>query len=196
VTAVFFQPPTTMEALQNRIDSFAKQKRVKNPSKSSSYVNAKWPHSSHFLARPETLAEAGFYYNPSFEDRDNVLCFVCGKQLSEWEEGDDPFGIHWEKCGAKCCWASVRCGLKYDMDEYSRWGVYYTRLYLPLMRTGFFLRTRRVCRRRSRWNVFVSRLSPLVMAGYTTRTRTMVLRLRRFQFAYIRKNYCLMNRHY
>jgi hypothetical protein len=109
-----------MEALQNRIDSFAKQKRVKNPSKTSSYVNAKWPHPSNFLATPETLTEAGFFYNPSFEDRDNVTCFVCAKQLSEWEEGDDPFDIHWAKCGAKCCWASVRCGLRDDMDLHGR----------------------------------------------------------------------------
>jgi hypothetical protein len=127
-----------MEALQNRIDSFAKQKRVKNPSKPSSYVNAKWPHSSRFLATPETLAEAGFYYSPSFEDRDNVTCFICGKQLSEWEEGDDPFGIHWEKCGTKCCWASVRCGLKDDMDEHSRWGVYYTQVVHVVDENRFF----------------------------------------------------------
>lgn len=109
-----------MEALQDRLDSFAKQRRVKNPSKPSSYVNAKWPHSSRFLARPDTLAEAGFYYNPSFEDRDNVTCFMCNKQLSEWEETDDPFDIHWEKCGNKCCWAGVRCGLKDDIDEHGR----------------------------------------------------------------------------
>jgi Inhibitor of Apoptosis domain len=109
-----------MEALQNRIDSFAKQKRVKNPSKTSSYVNVKWPHPSNFRASPEALAEAGFFFNPSFEDRDNVTCFACAKQLSEWEEGDDPFDIHWEKCGVKCCWASVRCGLRDDMDRQNR----------------------------------------------------------------------------
>jgi hypothetical protein len=111
-----------MEALQNRIDSFTKQRRVKNPSKPSSSFNLKWPHPSHFIATPETLAEAGFYYDPSFEDRDSVTCFFCNKQLSEWEERDDPFDIHWEKCSAVCCWANVRCGLRDDLDRHGRWG--------------------------------------------------------------------------
>ncbi|KNZ75189.1 Protein bir1 [Termitomyces sp. J132] len=88
-----------MECLQNRIDSFAKPKRVKNPAKSSSFVSVKWSHPPHpeFIATPETLAEAGFYFNPSFDDRDNVACFVCDKQLAYWEAEDDPFDIHWAK---------------------------------------------------------------------------------------------------
>ena len=109
-----------MEALQNRVDSFAKQKRGKTPERNSSSVNLKWPHSQTFLATPDTLAEAGFYYNPTIEDRDNVACFACGKQLSDWEDDDDPFDIHWEKCGTKCCWANVRCGLRGDMDRLER----------------------------------------------------------------------------
>ncbi|KAF8075170.1 hypothetical protein FPV67DRAFT_618878 [Lyophyllum atratum] len=108
-----------MESLQNRIDSFSKVKRVKNPSKPSSSVAIKWPHTaaSKFIATPETLAEAGFYFNPSFDDRDNVTCFMCEKQLSDWEVDDDPFDIHWDKCGDNCCWAIVRCGLRVDLDQ-------------------------------------------------------------------------------
>lgn len=104
-----------MEALQNRIASFHKSKRAKN-SKSAS----KWPHPPTFKANPDALAEAGFYFNPSLEDRDNVDCFECGKQLSEWEEEDDPFDLHWTKCGDKCSWAAVRCGLRADMDRHGR----------------------------------------------------------------------------
>ncbi|KAH0583061.1 hypothetical protein H2248_010949 [Termitomyces sp. 'cryptogamus'] len=109
-----------MECLQNRIDSFAKPKRVKNPAKSSSFVSVKWSHPPHpeFIATPETLAEAGFYFNPSFDDRDNVACFVCDKQLAYWEAEDDPFDIHWAKCGDKCCWAIVRCGLRGDINRH------------------------------------------------------------------------------
>ncbi|KAG6841122.1 hypothetical protein C0991_001691 [Blastosporella zonata] len=89
-----------MEFLQSRIDSFTKPRRVKNPTKSS-FISVKWNHPPHphFIATTETLAEAGFYFNPSFEDRDNVACFMCNKQLSDWEPEDDPFDIHWEKCG-------------------------------------------------------------------------------------------------
>ncbi|RDB15377.1 Protein bir1 [Hypsizygus marmoreus] len=107
-----------MEALQARIESFAKAKRVKNPAKPSSTITLKWPHPAHFTATPESLAEAGFYFNPSLEDRDNVTCYMCDKQLSDWEAQDDPFDIHWEKRGVKCCWAAVRCGLRGDMDRH------------------------------------------------------------------------------
>ncbi|TFK39746.1 inhibitor of apoptosis repeat-containing protein [Crucibulum laeve] len=109
-----------MESLQARIDSFSKSRRVKNPSKPSSSVTVKWPHPPTFRASPEALAEAGFYFNPSFEDRDNVTCFACEKQLGNWEKDDDPFNIHWEKRGLTCCWASVRCGLREDMDRTGR----------------------------------------------------------------------------
>ncbi|KAF8638443.1 hypothetical protein AX17_002200 [Amanita inopinata Kibby_2008] len=108
-----------MEALQNRIDSFSKSKRIKKSAKSSATI-LKWPHPRTFRANPEALAEAGFFYDPSAEDRDNVTCFECGKQLSEWEETDDPFDIHWEKCGDSCHWAVVRCGLRGDMDRHGR----------------------------------------------------------------------------
>jgi hypothetical protein len=109
-----------MEALQSRIESFNKSKRLK--SSKSSKKSSKWPHPQTFKANPEALAEAGFYFNPSPEDKDNVTCFECGKQLSEWEEDDDPFDLHWTKCGDKCSWAAVRCGLREDMDRRGRYG--------------------------------------------------------------------------
>ncbi|KAF4576991.1 hypothetical protein EYR36_004975 [Pleurotus pulmonarius] len=102
-----------MEAFQNRLDSF-KPKKVKHGSKN---VTLKWPHPEHFKANAQSLAEAGFYFDPSFDDKDAVKCFMCGKMLSEWEEEDDPFDIHWSKCAKTCAWANVRCGLREDMNE-------------------------------------------------------------------------------
>lgn len=109
-----------METFQTRLSSFKKSKRVKNPTKSSSTTTLKWPHPPEFRANPETLADAGFYYDPSYEDPDNVTCYMCEKELGGWEEDDDPFLIHWEKCGQNCCWASARCGLVFDVDRTGR----------------------------------------------------------------------------
>jgi hypothetical protein len=105
----------TMQAFQARLESFSKSKRVKPPSgKSSSSI--KWPHPSSFLANPTSLADAGFYFCPTYEDRDNVQCYMCHKELSDWTDDDDPFEIHWEKCRTSCAWAIVRCGLNDDAD--------------------------------------------------------------------------------
>ncbi|KAJ7089840.1 hypothetical protein B0H15DRAFT_939121 [Mycena belliarum] len=101
-----------MEVLQNRLDSFVKQKRGKS---------LKWPHPNTWLATPETLAEAGFYFDPSTDDPDNATCFMCNKQVTEWAEDDDPFDIHWEKCAKVCAWANLRCGLRRDADSKGRY---------------------------------------------------------------------------
>ncbi|KAH9922542.1 hypothetical protein B0H21DRAFT_766027 [Amylocystis lapponica] len=101
-----------MEVLQTRIDSYLKSKRTK-PSKYAT----KWPHPSTYKANPRTLAEAGFFFDPSPDDKDNVTCFMCGKELSAWDEDDDPFNIHWSKCKDSCAWAIVRCGIVADVGE-------------------------------------------------------------------------------
>jgi len=121
VTPVTICSTPAMECYQARLDSFSKPKRVKNPSLTTS-SSIKWPHtsSSSFTATPNTLAEAGFYFDPTWDDRDNVVCFMCNKELSDWAEDDDPFGIHWEKCRATCVWAQVRCGLMEDIDDDGR----------------------------------------------------------------------------
>lgn len=100
-----------MEVLQNRLNSFLKQKRGKS---------LKWPHPKTWKATPDTLAEAGFYFDPSADDPDNVTCFMCDKQVTEWAEEDDPFDIHWQKCANVCAWANVRCGLRRDADAHGR----------------------------------------------------------------------------
>ncbi|KAI0053230.1 inhibitor of apoptosis repeat-containing protein [Auriscalpium vulgare] len=104
-----------MEVYTARLASF-KDQRVKFAS-AKRYVKVSWPHPKTFAATPEMLAEAGFYFAPTFEDRDNAVCFLCEKELSGWEEKDDPFTVHWEKCGDKCAWAVVRCGLGEDIDR-------------------------------------------------------------------------------
>jgi len=117
---VTIQPlPRAMDGLQARLQSFKKSKRVKNPKKSST-TTLKWPHPLDFIANPTTLAEAGFYFDPSYDDPDNVTCFNCDKQLAGWEEDDDPYLIHWNKCAQTCCWAVVQCGLRADMDRSGR----------------------------------------------------------------------------
>lgn len=113
-----------MQSLQARIDSFQKTKRVKRyPNKSSSSsASVKWPHPPDFKANANTLAEAGFFFSPSWDDRDSVACFLCGKELSDWDADDDPFEIHYTKCQNSCAWAVVRCRLTEDLDNKGRYG--------------------------------------------------------------------------
>ncbi|KAJ3738597.1 hypothetical protein DFH05DRAFT_1597900 [Lentinula detonsa] len=102
-----------MNVYKARLESFTRPKRGKGGTKSQS--NQKWPHPEYFLATPETLAEAGFDFDPSSEDKDNVTCYMCGKELSDWDERDDPFEIHYKKCEKKCAWANA------NVDWARRW---------------------------------------------------------------------------
>ncbi|KAH7882442.1 hypothetical protein F5I97DRAFT_365811 [Phlebopus sp. FC_14] len=111
------KPVPAMQVLQARIDSFTKTKRIKRYTKSSTTTAVKWPHPQNYTANSDTLAEAGFFFNPSWDDRDSVACFICGKELSAWDPDDDPFEIHYAKCGRTCAWAMVRCGLAQDLDD-------------------------------------------------------------------------------
>ena len=94
-----------MDILQARLDSYKPKRSKKTP---------RWPHPATYKATPKTLAEAGFYFDPSPDDDDNVTCFTCSKELSSWDAEDDPFDIHWEKCRDACAWAAVRCGMDRD----------------------------------------------------------------------------------
>jgi hypothetical protein len=105
-----------MEPFNARLESFTKARRVKHATAKRT-VSLKWPHPAHFAATPDTLTEAGFFFNPSWDSRDNVECFFCGKCLDGWEEQDDPFAIHWDKCRDNCAWAVLRCGLGEDVDR-------------------------------------------------------------------------------
>lgn len=166
-----------MQNHQRRLDSFSKAVRVKNSSLTSS---VKWPHPSSFVATPSKLADAGFYFDPSWEDRDNVTCFMCGKELADWASSDDPFEIHWSKCKATCVWAVVKCGLRDDVDEDGRcvvlstWMIENNSWILDMS-----LRTGRVCRLGKRWRRRVWQLSPRRDRGPTMRSKTTAPALKR-----------------
>lgn len=104
-----------METFQARLDSYAGTKLKK------SKQIIKWPHPTSFRATPLKLADAGFFFNPTGDDADNVTCFMCSKSLAEWDADDDPFDIHWTKCHEFCSWAVVRCSLHLDMDQHRKY---------------------------------------------------------------------------
>ncbi|KIY44939.1 inhibitor of apoptosis repeat-containing protein [Fistulina hepatica ATCC 64428] len=107
-----------MEVYQKRLESFAKPKRIK-PAKGRA-VSISWPHdNADYKATPESLAEAGFFYKPELGFPDNVQCYLCKRELSEWEPDDDPLEIHYQKC-EHCPWAVLRCGLLHDTDSHQR----------------------------------------------------------------------------
>ena len=84
--------PSNKRLYRGYIDLFnAKSKRVKS-SKSSRSV-PKWPHPPTFKANLEYLAEAGFYFNPSPEDTDNVACFECGILRGGMRYSEEPFDL-------------------------------------------------------------------------------------------------------
>lgn len=71
---------------ENRLETFNKNwKELKN---------LKYCTSSNFAA-------AGFFNHSTNEYSDNVKCFACQKELSNWEENDDPWEEH-VKRGSKC----------------------------------------------------------------------------------------------
>ncbi|KAJ1917085.1 hypothetical protein IWQ60_007888 [Tieghemiomyces parasiticus] len=68
-----------------------------------------WPHDpTVFLATPETLARAGFFFNPQHRSCDAVQCFLCHKSLDGWAPHDDPFVEH-QKHQGDCPWTIVVC---------------------------------------------------------------------------------------
>lgn len=53
-----------------------------------------WPHpTSTYFAKPSTLAESGFYYEPKYDlsGIDRCVCFSCQLSLESWEPLDDPW---------------------------------------------------------------------------------------------------------
>ncbi|KAL1424601.1 hypothetical protein MTO96_020005 [Rhipicephalus appendiculatus] len=46
------------------------------------------------LCTPENMSEADFYHCPTEEEPDFARCYVCFKELSCWEQGDNPFNEH------------------------------------------------------------------------------------------------------
>ncbi|KIN08425.1 hypothetical protein OIDMADRAFT_187821 [Oidiodendron maius Zn] len=91
---------------ESRLTSFqTAQQLSKRTSNANSNIpkTLKWPHQS---PSAQELAKAGFFYNPTHANPDNVVCFLCHKSLDGWEEDDDPVAEHL-KHSADCGWAIV-----------------------------------------------------------------------------------------
>ncbi|EJT99305.1 BIR-domain-containing protein [Dacryopinax primogenitus] len=73
-----------------------------------------WPHALTETFNPESLAKAGFYFNPSDEASDNCTCFLCGKGLGGWEKGDIPYKEHVTHDENGCAWANAVCQVKFQ----------------------------------------------------------------------------------
>ncbi|KAK4233914.1 hypothetical protein C8A03DRAFT_19094 [Achaetomium macrosporum] len=88
---------------ENRLDSFRGPQPVAHGKASSAASRAPkalhWPHKSL-----SPLAKAGFFFEPHPKSPDNVVCFLCGKSLDGWEEGDNPVEEHLRH-SPTCGWA-------------------------------------------------------------------------------------------
>ena len=76
---------------------------------------AGWPHKQ---PSAEAIAKAGFLYRPQSTGSDNVVCYLCARQLDGWEEEDDPVQEHL-KHSPECGWAmlmAIAQDGKYDID--------------------------------------------------------------------------------
>ncbi|KAM7219040.1 hypothetical protein V8F06_005632 [Rhypophila decipiens] len=93
----------------NRLASF-QQRALQHEGGSRAPKVVSWPHQK---LSTEELAKAGFYFDPSPEDPDNVTCFLCLKSLSGWDEQDHPLQEHLNHV-PDCGWAitaAVEAGL-------------------------------------------------------------------------------------
>ena len=102
-----------------RSETFKLTRKIsKTPASKSLTLSVKWPHPKSYKATPQTLSDAGFYWNPNQTAKDNVSCFFCNEDFSDWEEHYDPHVIHYDRCGESCAWAIARCGiLAVDSDS-------------------------------------------------------------------------------
>ncbi|SPQ25479.1 031bdb73-5975-4446-a97e-f27b94bc82cc [Thermothielavioides terrestris] len=90
---------------ENRLDSFRGPQPVSKGRVSSATSRAPkamhWPHKT---LSPVALAKAGFFFDPHPKSPDNVVCFLCAKSLTGWEEHDNPVEEHL-KHSPTCGWA-------------------------------------------------------------------------------------------
>mmetsp|Transcript_677 Transcript_677/g.1575 ORF Transcript_677/g.1575 Transcript_677/m.1575 type:complete len:427 (+) Transcript_677:120-1400(+) len=55
-----------------------------------------WPYTqaTHPGVTPDILAADGFYFTPTSQVSDTVVCFFCDLQLGDWERSDDAKAVH------------------------------------------------------------------------------------------------------
>ncbi|KAJ1333205.1 baculoviral IAP repeat-containing protein 2/3 [Microdochium nivale] len=93
-------------AVDTRLESFQVSKpaaKRKSTTKGKTTKALAWPHKQ---LDPVDLARAGFFFDPTPEQPDNVVCFLCERRLGGWEEGDNPFEEHL-RLSPNCGWAIV-----------------------------------------------------------------------------------------
>ncbi|KAK6346962.1 hypothetical protein TWF696_007057 [Orbilia brochopaga] len=81
------------------------RKRQSNAKKGTKSQKWSWP-TDH--PAPAIMARAGFYFKPGQGDEDNVACFICQKNMSEWDPDDDPAEQHLRH-NSSCGWALTMC---------------------------------------------------------------------------------------
>ena len=51
------------------------------------------------------FAKAGFFYRPAPSSPDNVMCFLCHKNMDGWAASDSPWTEHLSHTRGACAWA-------------------------------------------------------------------------------------------
>ncbi|XP_044724174.1 inhibitor of apoptosis domain-containing protein [Hirsutella rhossiliensis] len=102
-------------AYEARLASFQKNTKKRGSTASGRGKALTWPHKQ---IAPASLANAGFYFNPTPAFPDNVTCFLCGKGLDGWEAGDDPLLEHL-KHASHCGWAVV-AAVQAEVADYAQ----------------------------------------------------------------------------
>ncbi|KXJ88209.1 hypothetical protein Micbo1qcDRAFT_197454 [Microdochium bolleyi] len=100
------EAPVHFFAVDTRLESFQASKSAakrKSTAKGKAAKPLTWPHKQ---LDPVDLARAGFYFDPTPEQPDNVVCFLCERRLGGWEDGDNPFEEHL-RLSPNCGWAIV-----------------------------------------------------------------------------------------
>ncbi|KND88786.1 Protein bir1 [Tolypocladium ophioglossoides CBS 100239] len=98
-----------------RLASFQKSSKKRGSTASGRGKALNWPHKQ---IAPASLAKAGFYFDPSPDSPDNVVCFLCNKGLDGWESGDDPLLEHL-KHASHCGWAVV-AAIEAEIGDYEK----------------------------------------------------------------------------
>src|SRR5260370_37888716 len=80
---------------------------VSTRSKKAKTINATWPHLSTSKLSPESLADAGFFFDPDEDAPDKTVCFICELSLANWEEDDEPRAEHLKRSNS-CIWTVAR----------------------------------------------------------------------------------------
>ena len=88
-------------------------------SRKAKTINATWPHPSTSKLSPESLADAGFFFDPDEDAPDKTVCFVCELSLANWEVDDEPRAEHLKRNNS-CIWTEARWSLRGDRVKYGK----------------------------------------------------------------------------